>query len=641
VDEYKKIILQSLEIRAFEETLLDNYGNLNVRGTAHTSLGQELTSVVLSNFIQEGDYVFGTHRSHGIYLSITRDFKGLFSEILGVSGATSGGIGGSQHLHSGNLFTNGVQGGLMPISAGVAHVLKDKSEYISVCIIGDGTFGTGVLYESLNLISLYQLPVLMVIEDNEIAQSTRTASVLSSSIVERLRAFDVNVIETSTDDLNDLHEAISSAFTKVRSQRAPLSLIVKSRRLGPHSKGDDNRPKSEILNHKKNDLLEKYLLDLEYGEIFEKKKNAFNSLILELAEAEKVKNYARNFAEECENLSISIPSELQNKDIRQLTYEAIRKVLECSNDSIIMGEDIEFLPSGMERGYGGAFGVTKDLSIRYPGQVLNTPISEAGIVGFGIGRALAGKKTIVEIMFGDFSTLIVDQILQQASKLVSMYGKRVNIPILVRLPMGGRRGYGPTHSQNLEGIFFGVPNLIVYSQNIYFEPIHYSELLNSGLPTIVIEHKDLYGSRPKEVELRSCKTIFYKNGLIHLEPAIKQEEILVITYGYASVLVSNVLEKIFYRYEKTFDVLILTIVSPINLTEFLPKLKRFKKVLVVEESDAAKGISGLLTKELTRLSVDTYVRVCGGDGIIGASAASEGKALLDESKIQRLIMDLL
>ena len=108
----------------------------------------------------------------------------------------------------------------------------------------------------------------------------------------------------------------------------------------------------------------------------------------------------------------------------------------------IMGEDI-LDP------YGGAFKVTKGLSTSFPERVITTPISEAGIVGVAAGMALRGLRPIVEIMFGDFFTLIADQLINHIAKFRWMYKDQVNVPIVIRAPMGGRRGYGPTHSQSL------------------------------------------------------------------------------------------------------------------------------------------------------------------------------------------------
>ena len=111
--------------------------------------------------------------------------------------------------------------------------------------------------------------------------------------------------------------------------------------------------------------------------------------------------------------------------------------------------------------YGGAFKVTRGLSTNFPDRVLTTPISEAGIVGVAAGMALRGLRPVVEIMFGDFITLIADQLINHIAKFRWMYNDQVSLPMVVRTPMGGRRGYGPTHSQTLEKLFLGVPGLRV------------------------------------------------------------------------------------------------------------------------------------------------------------------------------------
>ena len=121
---------------------------------------------------------------------------------------------------------------------------------------------------------------------------------------------------------------------------------------------------------------------------------------------------------------------------------------------IILGEDV-LDP------YGGAFKVTRGLSTAFPERVQTTPISEAGIVGVAAGMALRGLRPVVEIMFGDFITLAADQLVNHAAKFRWMYNDQVRVPLVIRTPMGGRRGYGPTHSQTLEKLFLGVPGLKV------------------------------------------------------------------------------------------------------------------------------------------------------------------------------------
>ncbi len=154
---------------------------------------------------------------------------------------------------------------------------------------------------------------------------------------------------------------------------------------------------------------------------------------------------------------------------------------------VVLGEDI-LDP------YGGAFKVTRGLSSAYPDRVFTTPISEAAIVGLASGLALRGMRPIAEIMFGDFLFLAGDQLANHAAKFQWMYNDQVRVPMVVRAPMGARRGYGPTHSQSLEKHFMGVPGLWVVAAHILGEP---GRLLRQAVewdaPVVFIESKTCYG----------------------------------------------------------------------------------------------------------------------------------------------------
>ena len=141
---------------------------------------------------------------------------------------------------------------------------------------------------------------------------------------------------------------------------------------------------------------------------------------------------------------------------------ALRLALAQDERVYLLGEDL-LSP------YGGAFKVARGLSDEFPGRVLTTPISEAGFTGLAVGMALGGLRPVVEIMFGDFITLAADQLINHAAKFAWMYNGNegepgrllAGAPLVLRTPMGGRRGYGPTHSQTLEKHFLGVPGLRV------------------------------------------------------------------------------------------------------------------------------------------------------------------------------------
>lgn len=168
---------------------------------------------------------------------------------------------------------------------------------------------------------------------------------------------------------------------------------------------------------------------------------------------------------------------------------ALHDLLAADPNLYLLGEDVV-------DPYGGAFKATRGLSSRYPERVLSTPLSEGAIVGAGGGLALAGDAAIVEIMFGDFIGLAFDQILNFASKSVSMYGSRRSMRLVVRCPTGGNRGYGPTHSQSPQKHFVGIPGLSLYEMT----PLHdnravLGEALASGVPAIFFEDKVLYTRR--------------------------------------------------------------------------------------------------------------------------------------------------
>lgn len=175
-------------------------------------------------------------------------------------------------------------------------------------------------------------------------------------------------------------------------------------------------------------------------------------------------------------------------------HEALLEQFENNEKAVLIGEDVAFHSPYTSEPYGGAFKVTKELSDLYPERVRNTSISEQAITGIGIGLALMGYSSITEIMFGDFMTLTLDQLQQHASKFCEMYGRRVSLPYIVRTPMGGRRGYGPTHSQCIEKHFMGIPNVNMIALNNCIEPkeIYHSLFENIKTPTIVIENKVLY-----------------------------------------------------------------------------------------------------------------------------------------------------
>lgn len=234
-------------IRRFEETLLDLFEQGLLNGTTHACIGQEADAVGVMEHIEPGDHVFSNHRCHGHYLARTGDGLGLLAEIMGKAAGVCEGIGGSQHLCAPGFMSNGVQGGIVPAAAGIALARKlEGGDRISVVFIGDGTLGEGVVYESMNMASLWNLPLLVVCEDNAWAQSTPRASNTAGSLGARFRAFDVPVVEVDTTDVQVVSAAAGEAVAAIRAGRGPQVLLISTYRLCHHSKSDDERPADEI-----------------------------------------------------------------------------------------------------------------------------------------------------------------------------------------------------------------------------------------------------------------------------------------------------------------------------------------------------------------------------------------------------------
>ncbi len=234
-------------IRAFEETVLENFPRGIFFGTTHTYLGQEANAVGVLSQLQAGDVVFSNHRCHGHYLAYGGDPRSLFAELMGKATGVCGGRGGSQHLHWKNFYSNGVQGGIVPIATGMALAEKRKgSGAVTVAFLGDGTLGEGVVYEALNMASLWQAPILFVLENNRIAQTTPVELAVAGEIPARFNAFGIPARQLDSSDVNEIVPLAFELMKEVRTLSVPRALILHTYRFGPHSKGDDTRNPQDV-----------------------------------------------------------------------------------------------------------------------------------------------------------------------------------------------------------------------------------------------------------------------------------------------------------------------------------------------------------------------------------------------------------
>jgi 2-oxoisovalerate dehydrogenase E1 component len=243
-------------VRSTEQLILDQFSRGLVSGTTHTCIGQELAALAVARALDHADdALLSNHRNHGHFLTHTGDFLGLVAEIMGREAGVCRGRGGSQHLASGHFHSNGVQGGMTGIGAGLALARKlQGSDALVATIVGDGTLGQGLLYESMNLASVWKAPLLVVVENNGIAQTTYTRDTIGGSIEARGAAFGLPVWRFADDD-PDFCAQVAAVVAELRAAGGPGFLVLDTHRMGPHSKGDDLRDGEELDGIRRRDPL--------------------------------------------------------------------------------------------------------------------------------------------------------------------------------------------------------------------------------------------------------------------------------------------------------------------------------------------------------------------------------------------------
>lgn len=248
--------------------------------------------------------------------------------------------------------------------------------------------------------------------------------------------------------------------------------------------------------------------------------------------------------------------------------------------------------------YGGAFKVTRGLSTKFPERVLTTPISESGFTGVAAGMAMRGLRPVVEIMFGDFLLLAADQLLNYITKCEWMYNGQATVPLVIRTPMGGRRGYGPTHSQSLEKHFIGMPGLTVLAANVFCHPgelLRNATLTDDG-PVLFIEHKLLY-ARPLRLapvagrlgDLHARKTHgIYPTVTLSFDP-FQKADVTIVAYGYMAELAEQAAQQLLMEEEIFCEVVVPSSLNPLDLAQITSSLQRSGTLVVCEEGTETAG----------------------------------------------------
>ncbi len=518
---------QILEIRALENNIANLLSKAELRGASHLYAGEEAVAVGAVAALRPDDLITSTHRGHG-HAHAHGDraaqtpeekqahYSRMMAEVLGKSGGYCHGKGGSMHIADvahGNLGATGIVGGNIPVAVGAALAQKILgTDRVVVCFFGDGASNTGNFHESLNMAALWDLPVVFVCENNQYAMSVpwKKASKLAS-IADRASAY--GIPGATVDGMNPLavRGAVKEAAERARRGGGPSLIECQTYRWFGHSHSDPRayRTRQEEAEWKKRDPATAFKADLTaLGLLSEPEADALDRAVAEkLAEAMR---YSKASAEpnpsELET-DVFAPSKWTAADYeadrkwraviargevkREISYaqalvEAQREEMLKDRRVFVFGEDVGL--------YGGAYGATRDLYKEFgAARVIDTPISEATIGGAAVGAAMAGTRPVAEIMYVDFTPLVMDQIANQGGKNRYMFGGKTTVPMVIRTEGGAGRAIAAHHSQSLESLWTHFPGICVVMPST---PYDAKGLLKAAIrddnPVMFIEHKMLY-----------------------------------------------------------------------------------------------------------------------------------------------------
>jgi 2-oxoisovalerate dehydrogenase E1 component len=536
-------------IRAFEETALELAGEKLVNGPLHSSIGQEGGAVGSILDLTVADQINGSHRGHHQFLAKAMGYvapggldpnaefpeevrtvlRRSLAEICGLAQGYCGGRGGSMHLQwkeAGALGTNAIVGGAVPFAAGFAWSHKHAgTDAVAVSYFGDGAMNIGSVLESLNLAAAWDLPVCFFVENNQYGVST---SVEEATGEPRLsgRGPGFKIASWRVDGMDPLavYLTMQQALEHMRAGKGPTLVEADVYRYfhqnGPFpGSAFGYRDKAEEAAWRDRDpikLVESHVIRRglmtteEVAALRARSKSAMADVASQLLEDDAAAPGTRRFIpslwpdpstidagirsdlSEFEGVKFREEQDFLGKTVETKFVNAVADVMlrrmETDNTIVVMGEDVHKLN-------GGPRGATKGLKDAFPDRVLGTPISEAGFTGLAGGMALDGRyKPVVELMYADFIWVAADQIFNQIGKARHMFGGKHDMPLVMRVKVGTRTGYGSQHSMDPAGIMNTSPGWRIAAPST---PLDYIGMMNSALlckdPVVVLEHdSDLY-----------------------------------------------------------------------------------------------------------------------------------------------------
>lgn len=565
-----------------------------------SGIGQEAIAAGVTLALDPDEWIMPLHRNLGVFTTRGMPLSRLMGQWMGHRNGYSKGRERSFHFGSREHHICGMISHLGPqlaVADGVAlaHKLKDEGK-VAVAFTGEGGTSEGDFHEALNIASVWDLPVIFIIENNGYGLSTPVEEQYRcGDLVERARAYGMDGVKIEGNNILAVYDTVKGVRDYCIARQKPYLIECSTFRMRGHEEASGTKyvPKYlfEIWEQKDPvNKFEEYLL--EAGVITGEESARIRRDITDHIENEISLGFAGSppvpdsseelndvYARTREYLFDEVPvSRASGGPVRYVDAikEGLHQSLHRHPNLVLMGQDIAE--------YGGVFKITEGFVEEFGKQrIRNTPLCESGVIGAALGLSIGGFKSVVEMQFADFVSSGFTQIVNNLAKIHYRWGQHADV--VIRMPAGAGVGAGPFHSQSNEAWFAHTPGLkVVYPSTARDAKGLMTAAISDPNPIMFFEHKGLYRSISDEVPSE-----YYEEEIGRARLVEEGEEISVITYGSG---VHWALEYAMAHPEISFDILDLRTLLPLDYAAISASVKRTGKALVLHEDTLTGGIGG-------------------------------------------------
>ncbi len=568
-----------------------------------SGIGQEAIAVGVTAALDEDEYVCPLHRNLGVFTTRNCDLQMLFEQFQGKQNGYSQGRERSFHFGTNAHHIIGMISHLGPqlcVGDGIALASKLKGEQkITVAFTGDGGTSEGDFHEACNIAAVWDLPVIILIENNGYGLSTPTNEQFRcKQLADRAIGYGMKGLTIDGNNILEVYHTIKQLREEMIANPHPVLLECMTFRMRGHEEASGVKyvpkelfeiweKKDPVINYE-NWLIEQGIISPDYPLMLKEEfdaevRAAFDAADKQpeiVAETEKEESEVYKSYEPIESTR---NPQLVTRNLRfvDAVSEGLKQSMQKHANLVIMGQDVA--------AYGGVFKITDGFVAAFgKDRVRNTPICESGVLSAALGMSIKGMKTIVEMQFADFVSTGFNPIVNNLAKSYWRWGQ--NADVVVRMPTGAGVGAGPFHSQSNEAWFFHVPGLkIVYPSSSFDAKGLLCAAIEDPNPVMYFEHKALYRSIEGNVPEEYYTIEIGKANLVS-----EGEDVSIITYGAG---VHWALEAV--NQETTVDILDLRTLLPFDKEAIAKTVKKTGKVLVLHEDTLTGGIGAEISAWIT------------------------------------------